>query len=318
MSNKLEEKFKRVTSNSLRYLNSITEDHIGDFDYIPESVQPYINNFVREGRQNFDMLSGALEGFDKSSDEHIAIQKEIENVARTFINVRGQIDKYKKGIGEFRNIVPQVNKGTQDSHYYVNSAVFGNQWDDMNVDKDGNFQFKITHDENEGGIFNLDDLAPIENGSAPIITEPWANKTYVFKLAERTKAEKDMGKPFDYNSTYNNALSSFTDSGANGIIGLAFTDMAGDGRTKSFAEMYEEGLNDQSLYTHPETGQTLPKDITWMKDANNASVLSQVLSKYITNVMKDIHRPAAESFDKVTNKLAQNKLANELIKKYSK
>ena len=141
-------------------------------------------------------------------------------------------------------------------------------------------------------------------------------KTYIFKLAERTKAEKDMGKPFDYNSTYNNALGSFTDSGPNGIIGLAFTDMAGDGRTKSFAEMYEEGLNDQSLYTHPETGQTLPKDITWMKDPENSDVLSQLLAKHVTNIMGDVYN-GNRSPSPQTNRALNTAKARDLIKKYS-
>ena len=77
--------------------------------------------------------------------------------------------------------------------------------------------------------------------------------------------------------------------------------------------MYEEGLQ-EDYYINPETGEFLPEGTTWMKDPNNSKVLSQVLSKYITNVMKDIHSPVKEALSEE----AQNKLAEELIRKYSK
>ena len=81
--------------------------------------------------------------------------------------------------------------------------------------------------------------------------------------------------------------------------------------------MYGEGLKEE-YYINPETGEFLPEGTTWMKDPNNSKVLSQVLSKYITNVMKDIHGLAAESSNEALNEMAQNQLADELIKKYSK
>ena len=77
---------------------------------------------------------------------------------------------------------------------------------------------------------------------------------YVFDLANITKANKDRGKKFDSDWTYNSILNNLTDGGPNATIGLAHADLAGDGRTKSFAEMYEMGLKDPTLYIHPETG----------------------------------------------------------------
>ena len=78
--------------------------------------------------------------------------------------------------------------------------------------------------------------------------------------------------------------------------------------------MYEEGLQ-EDYYINPETGEFLPEGTTWMKDPDNSKVLSQVLSKYITNVMKDIHAPVESS---ALSEQEQSELANELIKKYSK
>ena len=188
----IQNKLSRVIGNSMRYLDSITNDHINDFNYIPESVQPYINQYIREGRQTFDMLSNALNDFDKSSDEYIAVQKEMETIARTFMGVRGQIDKYKNGINDFKSTLGEMNEGTQDSNYYLNSAVFGNQWDNMAIDEDGMFNFEIKYGAkpSEKSIFKLDDISDVRNGSSPIITEPWMGKKYVFDLAERIKKTK--------------------------------------------------------------------------------------------------------------------------------
>ena len=79
--------------------------------------------------------------------------------------------------------------------------------------------------------------------------------------------------------------------------------------------MYDEGLK-EDYYIHPETGESLPTESAWMKDPKNSQVLSQLLSKYITNVMKEIHTPASNNM--ALDEEARKKLAEELIKKYSK
>ena len=53
--------------------------------------------------------------------------------------------------------------------------------------------------------------------------------------------------------------------------------------------MWEHGLNDENYYKHPDTGESLPEDVIWMKDPNNSDVLSKLLSRYITNTMKDLY-----------------------------
>jgi hypothetical protein len=315
---KMQEKFSRVISNSMKYLNSITDNHLNDLGYIPESMQPYVNEYLRDGRQTFDILSNALDDFDKSSDEYVSVQAEMENIAKTFINVRGQIDKYKNGIGQFKQALGNMNKGTQDSSYYINSAIFGNQWDDLIIDKDGFFNFKINNGEDDPseGVIKLDHISDVVAGDSPIITEPYIGKKYVFNLAETVKQNKNNGSGFNFDWTYNNVLTNLTDNGPSEVIGMAFTDLAGDGQTKSFAEMYESGLRDENLYIHPQTGEKLPRDTNWMKDKNNSNVVSQLLAKYITNTMKDLYGDIDE--EKGVVKKTRADIANELIKKYSK
>ena len=142
----------RIGNNSLKYLDSITDQHLTDVDYIPEDLQPYVNEYVRLGRKNFDMMGDVQNDFPKSSDEYISIQQNMEGVARGFIKLKNQVELYKSGIGKFKAMIPEINKGTKDENYYLNSAIFGNQWDGANIDKDGNIIFKIKYGDKEGDV----------------------------------------------------------------------------------------------------------------------------------------------------------------------
>lgn len=312
----IQNKLSRVIANAPKFLDGFTDEHFNNPNYIPESLQPYLNAFLREGSKNIKYLMNELEKYDKSSDEYVAIQKEIEHIPRSFMNMREQVDKYKNGIASFKKALGEMNKGTQDSNYYLNSAIFGNQWDDMTIDEVGNMQFHLRHGGKKEDIstFKLNDISNVISGSTPIITEPWIGKKYVYDLAQKTKIDKDNGREFDYAWTYNNVLTTLTDNGPVHAVGMAFTDLVGDGQTKSFAEMWEHGLKDKDYYVHPDTGESLPLDTIWMKDINNSEVVSKLLSKYITSVMKDLYGVV----DKKTGvvKKTQADLAQEVIEKY--
>ena len=246
----IKEKLARVSSNSMKYLNDMSDDHLNDFNYIPESVVPYINNFIRTKKVTFDLLHDTLDKYDKSSDEYVATQREIENIAKSFINVRGQVDKYKNAITDFKGMLPSMNKGTQSSNYFIASAIFGNQPDSVEIDNFGNFTFGVSSGakESEGNTFKLNDVANLSSGGpASIVTEPYGSKSFVWKLAEKTKIDKDNGRDFDYDWIYKKVLNNFADSGPYNSIGMAFTDMAGDNSSKSFAEMYEDGLQEDYM-----------------------------------------------------------------------
>jgi len=77
------------------------------------------------------------------------------------------------------------------------------------------------------------------------------------------------------------------------------------------------GLKDESYYTNPETGEAIDMDVNWMKDVANSDMLKKMLTKYITNVMKDIHGPTINEETGQVKK-TQAELADELIKKYRK
>ena len=336
MAKKTLDKYARVTGNGMRYLNTWDEKIMTNNPKVPESIQPYINSYVRDVRRQWDELTDMEPQFDKSSDEHLAIQQKQEKLGKSLITLDKQKEAYKAGIGGFKSALGGMSSATQEASLFVNSAIYGNQWDSMHINGHGKMSFLVSGEELGGvgrgddiknhfaetgqnplgseGVFSLDDMGDFTNGGMPIIQDPAAPKLHVMKLAEKTYVDRDSGKPFDEQYIYNSTLTKLTETGANGIIGTAFTDLAGDGQTKSFAEMYEEGLQ-EDYYINPETGEFLPEGTTWMKDPDNSKVLSQVLSKYITNVMKDIHTPVESS---ALSEQEQSELANELIKKYSK
>ena len=76
-------------------------------------------------------------------------------------------------------------------------------------------------------------------------------------------------------------------------IFLAFTDVAGDGRTKSFGEQWDEGLVDETIY-RDDNGELLlnskgqPLTSEDMKNPENVNVTSEAFSKFMTNVMGNI------------------------------
>ena len=276
-------KVEKVIINSIRHLKSINGQETNGNNYIPESMQPYIGNEVRNVRKQFDILEKTLSLLPKNSDEYVQTQMDREKLAKSLETTRKQIDMYNERQSQFATIMPNVNPGTKDTDFYINSAVYGNQWDTLGIDDDGRLHFglSINDDKNKMEYYKLDDIQE----SNPIITKPFTQMKYVLDLANLTKANKDKGKAFDSNWTYNNVLNNFTEAGDDATIGLAHADLAGDGRTSSFAEMYELGLKDPTLYIHPETGEELPKDSAWMKDKGNADVVRQLLAKHVTNTM---------------------------------
>ena len=280
------QKIQRVLLNSYKYLKSIKGEDTTAENYVPEQMQPYVSQNLRNIRKQFDILETTLSLLPKDSDEYIQTQSDREKLAKSLMTMRKQIDLYNNNQKMYADSATNINPGTKDINYYINSAVYGNQWDTLGIDDDGKFHFGLTSDDDIKNIeyHKLDDIPD----SNPIITKPFKEMKYVMDLANQTKANKDKGKEFDENWVYNNILNNFTDGGSSSIIGLAHADLAGDGRTKSFAEMYETGRNDPLLYINPETGEQLPKDTEWMKDPENAEVLNVLMAKHVTNAMKEI------------------------------
>jgi len=298
---------------------------------VDENLLPHIDKKIRKQMDAFNMLSIEEVKYDKSSPEHMYIHQEKEKIGRSIINIKNQEQKYNENAYAFKQDLSELNPGTKNEDLHINTAVYGAQSRAVHIDDDGNMSFLLDDvditaernsayeqfsetgewNENEGEVVLLNDM-----GARAIVKEPYTVKAFVFKLADKSKNDKDSGKQFDEKWTYNSSLSNITDSGPKGTIGAAFADLAGDGQTKSFAEMYVDGLN-KEYYIHPDTGQPLPAGSEWMKDSANSKILAKLLARYITNVMKDIHTP---TIDETTGQIkkSQSQLAQEIIEKYSK
>ena len=317
-------------NNSYKYFDGYDDTAMSGSSIVPDTIMPYIDRKVRAEMNYHNQLKLEEGKYDKASSQHMYIQKEEEKVGRAIININNQTQKFKYGISETKRSLGTMNPGTDPYDLFANTAVYSGQAP-LYIDNDGNFNFlldevEITEERNKavgkfietgewnedgGEVVTLNDMA-----GRSIIQEPYVTKAFVFKLADKTKNDKDSGKQFDEKWTYNSSLNNFNEAGPKDTIGAAFADLAGDGITKSFAEMYEEGMNPE-YYIDPETGQALPRGIDWMRDTANAKLLARLLSKYLTNVMKDIHTPTIDE-DTGQIKKSKSQLAQELIEKYSK
>ena len=309
-----------VITNSLQNLDGYTADHLKDFKYVPEFLRPTINNFVRKGRKAYDLISSTIDQFDKSSDEYIAMQNGMENIFKSFRTLRDQVDLFKKAKWDFKNALSEMNEGTQDSSYFLNSSIFGEVGNTPEIDENGNLSFAIGTPAPKGetlwNSFKLNDMSNPLSGSSPIITEPVGGKNFVWKMANRVKEAKDNNVTLDLDFIKRTTMQNLTDFGPNSTIGMAFTDMTADYIGTSFAKQYEEGLKDKKYYTHPKTGESMPTDSAWMKDPANVEGLNIFLTDYIADIMKDIYGSIDE--DTGNLKRSQAQVAQEIISKYIK
>jgi len=301
------------THQGIKYLHGVTPGGI------PEWMQKPLSEHVRDGRKRFDYYTEIMESVTKNSDKYSEAAREREKIAKSYITADSQIKAYNAYQEELKRIVPNTSKGTNEKSLYNNMLVGGAQADAVGFDPDGKLKFGSVYGKGKDdvSILGLDDMLSTTTGSSPIITEPVGTKAQVWKMAEKTKLDSNAGKPFDADWTYTRVHNNLTEGGPQNIIGVAFADLAGDNQSKSFAKQYEDGLADPSYYIHPESGETIPPDSSWMKDPNNADILQKFLGKYITNIMKDVYGP---TIDEETGLIKQStsQLAQDLIKKYSK
>lgn len=299
-------------SKGFKYLDNTQDENLSSPDYIPEHVFTPLSEFVRGVRKTHDYLTERLDSVDKASEEFDNFSREREELVNSLVTARSQITALNQGTLGMKNAMGSLNKGTQASHLYNNTVVYAGQSDAIAFDGKGKLMMGYA-----GGAGKVNTIALDEMKGASLITEPMGSKAFVWKMAENTKQDAAVGKSFDKDWTYTRVYNNLTEGGPENTIGMAFTDMAGDNQTKSFAEMWEQGLDDLSYYQNPNTGEKLGKDSSWMKNPEHADMLRKFLGRYITTVMEDVHGPG---INEETGKLekTQSELTQDLIKKYSK
>ena len=305
---------KAKVDRSVRYLDATNDEELSSPDYILEYVRPALGDFVRGIRKKHDNITDKLDKTDKASPSYDKLSRKRESLANSLVMARSQLTSLNTGTLGMKRAMGSLNKGTQSANLYGNSVVYGAQSDNVKFDDEGKMTFAsmIGSGPNDISTFNLDDM-----GEFGLITEPVGSKAFVWKLAEKTKQDAISGKEFDGDWAYTRIFNDLTKRGPHNSIGMAFADLAGDNQTKSFAEQYEDGLVDPMYYTHPETGEALPQDSSWMKDPKNADLLKKFLGRYIVNVMKEVHGPTINEKTGQVKKTQADRV-QELIKKYRK
>tara|TARA_R110000744_G_C19347874_1_gene560123 strand:- start:18 stop:977 length:960 start_codon:yes stop_codon:yes gene_type:complete len=299
-------------SEGLKFLDSTQDENLSSPDYIQEHIFPPLSEFVRGIRKKHDYLTERLDSVDKASEEYDELSRELEGLVNSLVTAKSQSNSLNQGTLGMKNAMGSLSKGTQASHLYNNTVVYAGQSDAVVFDEKGKMLMGYA-----GGSGKVTKIALDNMKGATLITEPMGSKAFVWKLAEKTKQDTDSGKDFDGDWTYTRVYNNLTEGGPENAIGMAFTDMAGDNQTKSFAEMWDQGLNDSAYYQNPDTGEKLDGDNSWMKDPKNSDLLKKFLSRYITTVMEDMHGPTINEETGQVKK-TQAELASELIKKYRK
>ena len=300
--------------SGIKYLDAVRDEDLTSGQYIPEHVFNPLSEFVRGIRKTHDVLTEQLDKVDKGSDEYDALSRQREQLVTSLVTAKSQLTALNNGTMNMKLAMPKLNKGTLDANLYGNAIVYAGQSDAVAFDERGKMTFGSAYGagKNDVARFSLDDM-----GKHSLVTEPMGSKAFVWKLAEKMHVDSTSNKPFNEDWTYTRIFNDLTERGPQNAIGMAFTDMAGDNQTKSFADIWLGGLKDESYYTNPETGEAIDMDVNWMKDVANSDMLKKMLTKYITNVMKDIHGPTINEETGQVKK-TQAELADELIKKYRK
>jgi hypothetical protein len=300
--------------SGIKYLDTVRDEDLNSEQYIPEHVFGPLSDFVRGVRKTHDVLTEQLDKVDKGSDDYDMLSRQREQLVTSLVTARSQLTTLNSGTMNMKLAMPKLNRGTLDANLYSNAIVYAGQSDAIAFNEKGKMTFGSAYGAGKNDIarFVLDDM-----GKHSLVTEPMGSKAFVWKLAEKMHVDSTSNKPFNEDWTYTRVFNDLTERGPQNAIGMAFTDMAGDNQTKSFADIWLGGLKDKSYYTNPETGEAIGMDINWMKDVANSDLLKKMLAKYITSVMRDIHGPTINQETGQVKK-TQSELAQDLIKKYSK
>ena len=307
------------TEAGMKYLKAENNENLNSPDYIPEYIQESLYGHVRDAHRLFVDFSAMEEEAVRGSEEQMKLAREKEKQVKRLIKMKDQLEGFKKSSLQCKEALGAMSRGTQDSNVFTNMVVFGGQSNMVDFDETGNMLFSNVYGDGpeDISVFNLNDVIDVYGGGSPIIPEPFETKMDIWSLAEETKQNQTEGGEFDEEWMYTRLINDFTNKGANNTIGLAFADLAGDNKTKSFAEQWNDGLADPYFYINPETGESItPGDMSWMKDPQYAIILNKFLAKYLTSTMKDIHGVIDEETGQV--KKSQAEIAREIVKKYSK
>jgi hypothetical protein len=272
---KKQEEINSTRDAYLADLGSIQNINLLDEDYNKQAV----TNFVRTKRDEYSKLAEAY-----AKTKNIDILDKMDTIKFSFQNLNTQLkglvnerkeylDSYDKG-----QIVDIPELGDEKYAYiYTNKGSF-------NVEDNGDIGFS-----NQGKYEKFKDIAGKWNVKNNI------NETFILKQNLTATQRGEAGKNFYRNDIKNLYISSFKQTGPEGLMVMAKTDLTGDdqyviGKDKdgndilsgnqSFESMWSQGLLDEKFYKKfsKENGAS------WMYDKKNTNILNDLMSEYYTDV----------------------------------
>ena len=265
-------------------------DNLGGIQNISLLEEDYnkqaVTDFLRNGRDEYAKLA---ESYEKTKDR--ATLDKMDAIKFSFNNLNTQLQSLaneKKGYLDAYDKGQLVTLGNGDEKYtdmYTNNSQFS-------VDADGNIGFGSGNEyikfKDQAGKWN------VKNN---------IGETYTLKQNLNARKLGESGKSFYRNDTKNLYASTFKETGPEGIMVMAKTDLTGDNEyilsngqkagNLSFESMWSQGLLDDKFYTTFAKGT----DSSWMYDKKNSGVLNDIMSEYYTDVTEYSYNESKKVYD---------------------
>lgn len=299
-----QEKRNSIRDAYMADLGSIENINLLDENYNKQQV----TDFVRAQRDEYAKLADAY-----SRNKDTDILDKMNDIKFSFSNLNVQLQGL---VGERKEYLDAYDKGQLvdipergDGKYtlmYTNKGQF-------NIEDNGDIGFNI-----EGKYSKFKDDAG-----------KWNMKTNIgeaFTLEQNVNAKKigESGKTFYRDDTKNAYTATFKQTGPEGIMVMAKTDLTGDnnyviGQDKngndikagnlSFERMWSEGLLADKFY------EQIPKDTDykWMYEDKNSAILNDLISEYYTDVTEFSYNEGKKNYNLRSNQNLETKAANFII-----
>jgi hypothetical protein len=278
-----QEKRNSIRDAYLADLGGVQNINLLDEDYNKQAV----TSFVRQQRDKYAKLADA---YARTKDTDIL--DKMENIKFSFSNLNNQLkglanerveylDAYDKG--QIIDI-PQRGDGIYTTAY-TNKGKFS-------VDDTGNIGFNI-----DGKTTMFKDIAGKYNVKSNI------GESFILEQSLKARTTGESGKKFYRDDTKNIYKFKFKETGPEGIMVMAKTDLTGDDEytlpngqkagNLSFESMWSQGLLDKKFYEiFKAKGGT-----DWMYEDKNVDILNDLISEYYTDVTESMYTPAKQAFD---------------------
>ena len=266
-------------------------DDLGGIENINLLDQGYnkeaVTQFLRDGRDQYAILA---EEFERTGDR--AVRDKMDEIKFSFQNLNNQLqglakerrdyaDAYDKG-----QLVTLENGDERFVDMYTNKSAFG-------ISANGD----IGYVSGDGSYTKFKDVAGKWNTKNNIA------ETFLLQQNLNSRKLGENNKTFYRDDTKNLYSAKFNETGPEGIMVMAKTDLTGDNNyvlpngqeagNLSFESMWSQGLLDDKFY------QQIPKgtDSKWMYNKENVDVLNNLMSEYYTDVTESFHGQGKSNYD---------------------